>query len=305
MLSSLPSVAAPGERADHCPACGGTSLRARFPKALPWVAECGGCGLVFASPQPSDAELGRIYDEHYYEQFGFVEGVASDNNAGIEQLKRATYDAMLSFAEQSVSTHNRRLIDIGCGLGFSLLAATARGWQAEGLDPLGQERPGRLIRRGTLEDYSPNERYGVVSMIDVIEHVRDPRAQIEKAASLLDDGGVLMLATNDISSRGGRMLGSRWTHLHRAHLWFFTPETLSLFVESAGLDVVAIAPAERVYNLQYIASILARGGNFRLAQLAARAALAWVPRDLRVKAWPAMREGFVLLAKPRRSTPTP
>lgn len=282
-----------------CRICGSSSLGRRFGDVLPWVAECGECGIVFADPQPSDEELASIYDEHYYEQFGFLEDPSRRDNRGIETIKRATYDSMLRVAEPYVATENRAMIDVGCGLGFSLLAAEARGWTALGLDPLGQDRPGRRIERGTLADYKTDRAFGLVSMIDVIEHVRDPEAEIRHAASLLDEGGVLMLATNDISSRGARVLGPRWTHLHRAHLWFFTPATLTRVAEKAGLDVVAVADAKRVYNLQYIASILARGQNFGLARVLSKFALRAVPSVLRDQRWPGLSEGFVLVARRR------
>ena len=47
-----------------------------------------------------------------------------------------------------------------------------------GLDQLGPEdpaaRPGRRILRGAIETYRADEPFDVVSLVDVIEHVRDP-----------------------------------------------------------------------------------------------------------------------------------
>src|SRR5690606_6754754 len=179
----------------------------------------------------------------------------------------------------------KRLLDVGCGLGFSLFAAKERGFDALGIDPLAPEdpaaRPGRRVVPGTLETFQPDAPFDIVSMIDVIEHVRDPVETIRRASSLLAPGGVLALATNDSSSPGARLLGSRWTHYHRAHLWFFTPSTLGDIARRAGVDVIRAAPVRRTYNLEYIASILARGTNFELAAKASRLALAVTPERLR------------------------
>jgi SAM-dependent methyltransferase len=289
-----------------CLLCGDERRRQRFPGTrLSWIVECVSCGIVFSDPQPSDAELQAIYDEHYYEQFGFVEGAHSADQ-GLARTKRATYARMLASAAPEVRSAGRRLLDVGCGLGFSLLAARDAGFEALGVDPLGPEdpehHPGRRIIRGTLETFSDPVPFDLVSLIDVIEHVRDPVATLRRAAELLAPGGALLVATNDSSSLGARLLGPRWTHYHRAHLWFFTPRTLARVVELAGLEVVRDVPAQRVYNLEYVASILARSENFEGAAKLARVLLAITPGPLQRLPWPPVREGFVLVARKRTAT---
>ncbi|UJR81413.1 class I SAM-dependent methyltransferase [Sandaracinus amylolyticus] len=291
----------PGTRAGtRCPICQGERHRPVFGATLPWVVECEQCHLRFADPQPSDDQLGAIYDEHYYEQFGFVEGPHS-SDAALARTKKATYASVLDVAEPALRSDGRRLLDVGCGLGFSLLAAQERGFDAVGIDPLAPAdpaaRPGRRVLSATLETFTPDAPLDVVSMIDVIEHVRDPVATLRRAAELLAPGGVIALATNDSSSLGARVLGPRWTHYHRAHLWFFTPASLSDVARRAGLEVVLTAPARRTYNLEYIASILARGTNFDAAAKVARVALAIAPERVKRAAWPPVSEGFVLVAR--------
>ncbi len=284
----------------RCAVCRGDQHRSRFGALLPWVVECEQCGLVFANPQPSDDELSAIYDEHYYEQFGFVEG-PNPSDLALARMKKATYSSILDVTEPVMVSGGKRLLDIGCGLGFSLFAAMDHGFDALGIDPLAPSnpelRPGRKVIRGTLETFQPDEPFDLVSMIDVIEHVRDPVDTLRRVVRLLAPDGVVALATNDSSSLGARVLGPRWTHYHRAHLWFFTPETLREVARSAGLEVIRTAPIPRTYNLDYIASILARGTNFELAAKMARLALRVAPKRLLEASWPPVNEGFVLVAR--------
>ena len=287
----------------RCPNCGaGATFAHPFAAELPWVVRCERCALTWAHPQPADDELAAVYDEHYYEQFGFVEGGMHE---ALERTKRATYGRMLASLEKHVRVG--KIIDVGCGLGYSVKEAKARGWDAIGLDPLAAEDPeklpGRKVIRGTLEDAELPTPFDAVTLIDVIEHVRDPVETIRRASELLTDAGFLLLATNDISSPAGKLMGPRWTHLHRAHLWFFTPETLRSMTEQAGLEVIEVLPAWRVYSLEYIASILARGENFRLAQKTAQFLLDRVPTPLQEMSWPPLPEGFFLMAR-RRNTPS-
>jgi len=298
-LSARPSVRG------ACSLCGETRTRPVFPDQLPWVVECATCGLRRADPQPSDEELSAIYDEHYYEQFGFVEGEHTADQ-GLARTKRATYASLLSSARPHFGlTKGKRLLDVGCGLGFSLLAARDAGFDAVGLDPLAPTdpaaRPGRTIVRGSIETFhSETNPFDVVSMVDVIEHVRDPIATFRAVDRLLVPRGLLICATNDCSSRGAQLLGSRWVHYHRAHLFFFTADTLAKTAEAAGLEVLGVDVAHRIYNLEYVASILARGTNFELAARISRGLLR-APGPLLHAAWPALPEGIVLVArtKPR------
>lgn len=288
---------------ESCPQCGGKDFARPFPQELPAVARCTGCGLLFANPQPSDAELDHIYSEHYYEQFGLLEKSAAAK-AGLSATKQATYGLMLRLAEKYAKAQNgvRRLLDVGCGLGFSLLAAAKRGWITRGLDPTSPKAAPNLhehskdIIEGTLDDYKPAEPYDLVSLIDVIEHVRNPVETVKTAARLLAKGGILLLATGNSASLKARLMGPRWMHFIPAHLWFFTPVTLARVVRDAGLKVETVRTAWRVYNLDYVASVLAAGENFPLAQKVCRWILRWIPLPIRLLPWPPLPEGMVLVA---------
>ncbi len=377
-----------------CPLCRAGMLVRMFPDAHDWLVRCRACGLGLADPQPTDAELAAIYDADYYQQFGYAAGPAAE---ALARIKRATYARMLRQAgrwrdlparpgapgargqslprsrQVGMALQRRpRLLDVGCGLGYSLAAARDRGWDAFGLEPHamggrgleGTPLAGR-VAHATLEDYRPPEPFDLVSLVDVIEHVRDPLATIRQAARLIRPGGLLLLATNNVQSRQARRLGPRWVHFHRAHLWYFSPATLAAVARAGqedsadrrdaglkpvphgqdahaacdagwkpvmqgrdthvacdaglppvvrgqvdcgdlpgrdahvagGLGVLRVEQAWRVYNLQYVASILAGGGNFGLARRLARLSLRLTPRPLRLASWPPLPEGMVLLAR--------
>ena len=277
-----------------------------FPGRVPWLARCKACGLGWADPQPGDKELAEIYSDHYYEQFGFIEENGGPHK-GLSLIKQATYSRILNHTEKFLDpgSKERRLLDVGCGLGFSLEAAAKRGWNPLGLDPLASESEsrrglhGQPIRKGTLETFRADHPFEAVSMVDLIEHVRDPVVAIARAAEFLTPRGLLLIATNNIESALARVMGGRWPLLIRAHLWFFSPRTLSLAAERAGLEVLAARATWRVYNADYIASILARGTNFALARAVSRWILRWIPRPLRLIPWPPIPEGMVVIARKR------
>jgi hypothetical protein len=88
-------------------------------------------------------------------------------------------------------------------------------------------------------------------MIDVVEHLPDPRATLRAAASLLREGGLLYLLTPDVESVSARLLRSRWWGLRPAHLYYFSPATLSALLGQVGFEVVLIKSYGRIFTYGY------------------------------------------------------
>lgn len=77
--------------------------------------------------------------------------------------------------------------------------------------------------------------------VHVIEHVEDPVVTIQKAVSLLGEGGNLVLLTPAGDSWGPGAYGSAWWMLEDpTHVRFFTAASLRLLAEDAGLIDVRV-----------------------------------------------------------------
>ena len=93
-----------------------------------------------------------------------------------------------------------KILDVGCGCGFFLKEAKNRGWDIMGIDPSEQsiDYSERLLgdkftRTGTLKDLSQENEFDVVTVIDATGFSSEPWADIEKARTLLKEGGLLYL----------------------------------------------------------------------------------------------------------------
>jgi 2-polyprenyl-3-methyl-5-hydroxy-6-metoxy-1,4-benzoquinol methylase len=84
--------------------------------------------------------------------------------------------------------------------------------------------------------------FAVITMFDVLEHMRDPRACIARSRELLAPGGILAIETGDLASPWARLLGTRWYFLDPPqHLSYFTAAGLAALVTEQRL-----APTGRV-----------------------------------------------------------
>jgi 2-polyprenyl-3-methyl-5-hydroxy-6-metoxy-1,4-benzoquinol methylase len=107
---------------------------------------------------------------------------------------------MVRAVNNVLSTSSRRWLDIGFGNGALMTTAEEFGFDVVGLNL--RESSVELMRTFGLEahavkfeDYQPAERFDVISMADVLEHMPFPKGALRQAFDLLNnDDGVLFLS---------------------------------------------------------------------------------------------------------------
>ena len=82
--------------------------------------------FMFVHPQPTKEELDEIYSENYFDEWGSKE--AKD---ALRKIKKMTYKKQLVEIEKFKKF---TVLDIGCGLGYSLDAAKEQGYRVTGVE---------------------------------------------------------------------------------------------------------------------------------------------------------------------------
>jgi SAM-dependent methyltransferase len=153
-------------------------------------------------------------------------------------------------ADRLAATVDRRssLLDVGCGRGAFLRRLRRAGWLGpmRGLEPdpsaaaLARIESSLPVTVGTLDnaELEPASA-GTVVMRHVIEHVRDPRAELERVATVLEPGGALYLATPDARALAAAVFGRFWTGYDPPrHLFAFTSEGVRRLLADSGFRLV-------------------------------------------------------------------
>ncbi len=92
-----------------------------------------------------------------------------------------------------------RLLDVGTGCGFFIVAAKNRGWGVNGIEPsiqsieVAKQINGLEVFNGTLREYCGNGLFDVVTFINVLDHSTEPWKEIERANHLLEPGGIIYI----------------------------------------------------------------------------------------------------------------
>jgi 2-polyprenyl-3-methyl-5-hydroxy-6-metoxy-1,4-benzoquinol methylase len=239
-----------------CNLCGSEAQQPFCPENGLGLVQCTQCGLVYVSPRPDPHELYALYGETYFHNnesgvVGYTNYLKDEDNI------RQTFAGRLKWLERFIQPG--KVFDVGCAAGFFLDEAKQRGWQVQGLDVSGfaveyvKDRFGFDARQGSLTELDyPTGSYDLLTMWDVIEHVPDPKAYIQRAADLLRKGGVFALATPDVDSIPAKLTGKRWVgyKLSEEHVYYFSVRTLSQFLNEAGFEVVDVRHVGKYVTLR-------------------------------------------------------
>jgi SAM-dependent methyltransferase len=194
---------------------------------------CSACKVIFLGEVPRD--LGRYYVSGYH---SFPPLRRLLRNAAREGYK---VKRIRRFATRG------RLLEIGPSYGSFALAAKHGGFDVEVME---QDEECRAYLRNvvqvkvletdsTRDSKWPADRYDVVAMWQVLEHMIDPWLCLQRAAESLRGGGILVVATPNPESFQAGILGRRWPHVDAPrHITLFPASALSAAGSRAGLETV-------------------------------------------------------------------
>jgi polysaccharide deacetylase family protein (PEP-CTERM system associated) len=222
---------------EPCPLCNG--------KAEPWrhrrgfdVFHCQQCDNAFVPNHLVPDNVDAIYSTDYFSgdaETGYP-GYLAD-----QKLIEKNFADRIQWVGAIAPTG--RLLEIGSAYGFFLKVAREFGWDAEGVELIeacareAARLSGATVHAGDFLDMRIAGSFDVVAMFDVIEHMRDPIACIERAYTLLKPGGIFVIETGDRAWPWARFLGNYWYFLDPPqHRYYFSAKGIQFLLRRAGFE---------------------------------------------------------------------
>jgi SAM-dependent methyltransferase len=227
------------------PVSGLEALRGVSSDCRPWaagaqLATCLACGCVQKVLDPAwHQDVARIYGGYdIYYQSGGVEQAVFDLSSGAASPRSARLlDELIATGRLPTSG---RLLDIGCGNGALLRAASERlpGWRLAGTELDDRSRTAVEAIPGVENLYvgpvsEVPGRFDVISMVHVLEHLPSPGAFLQELIRRLTKEGILVIQLPEF-------LQNPFDLLIRDHCNHFTGETLAAFVANRGFEVLGL-----------------------------------------------------------------
>jgi SAM-dependent methyltransferase len=260
-----------------CPACGGGRWTTVWRGSLWRLLRCRSCGLARVWPLPTPGTLKPLYSERYFKE----------NYLASRFSRLAHFRSLWEELEPpplrppSGAAARGRLLDVGCGPGFFLEVAAERGWECWGVEPSAAAehvsralRP-RVARCGFGEERLPAASFEVVTFWDSLAHLPEPARALQRAATLLRGGGLLVVKTptrSRLTLQVARLFGNRAAPLLHVpqQIYHFTPAALRSITGACGFEEVLLRPVHEAPRPAPPAPTAARALARRLLRLLER-----------------------------------
>jgi 2-polyprenyl-3-methyl-5-hydroxy-6-metoxy-1,4-benzoquinol methylase len=139
-----------------------------------------------------------------------------------------------------------KMLDVGTAAGFVLKGFVDSGWDGTGIEPnermagYGRSHLHLKIHTGQIESFTGQEKYDVISLIQVIAHFADPVKAVRACLDLLKRKGYLLVETWDWRSLTARLLGRFWHEFNPPYvLQWFSWKSLNHLMAYLDLKLVA------------------------------------------------------------------
>ncbi|KZS39542.1 methyltransferase [Aquimarina aggregata] len=200
--------------------------------------------MLITSPKPKNEEIGK-----YYESEDYISHTDAKRSL-FEKIYHLVKTYSLSKKVRLVSRTNKSksgiLLDIGAGTGEFLLVAKNAGWHVFGTEPNQQAK--NLAKQkgidldGTTLDYE-SQKFDVITMWHVLEHVSDLDDQILEIKRLLKPEGYLIVAVPNFKSYDADYYKKFWAAYDvPRHLWHFSKTSIKTLFSKENIMLQKTLP---------------------------------------------------------------
>lgn len=195
---------------------------------------CTKCSLVMKSPTPDADALAKYYANTSEGEWGI------NNTASIRHFDLLETIALNSSRLQS----NFRVLDYGCSNG-ELLKSWGNKWKKFGVEPsqaastLANKNGLTIIDPKELENY--HNHFDVIVCVDVIEHILEPKEEVQNLLSTLRTGGKLIFITGNASNIAFKVAkGGYWYCDIPEHVVFFSVDSFKELGRQLSMRMVDV-----------------------------------------------------------------
>ena len=218
------------------------------------VSECSKCSHRFTNPVPDQNEIGKYYEStDYISHSNTSKGIV---NKAYQFVRNYTLGSKRKLIRNFSGKSSGNLLDYGCGTGEFLNTMKTSGWNVTGIEPGDSAREMAIKNYGLdvkryeeLQGLDEN-RFDVITLWHVLEHVHELKPVIQKINRLLKPDGCIIVAVPNYKSTDAELYKKYWAayDLPR-HLYHFSPQSMNKLLTDNGMELAGkrIMPFDSFY----------------------------------------------------------
>lgn len=244
----------------HCPSCGISNHKRIGSKNYFHLYKCTNCNMFRINPLPKDNT--EIYDNDYF--FGANKGFGYSDYDSNKQAMYNTFNKYIDIIKGKIvnKKENIKLLDIGSATGYFLNIANKKGFDVQGIEissSASEIANSRGIKtfNGVLKNFKTKDKFDVITMLDVIEHINQPYDDIKIANTLLNKNGLLIINTPDSGSLLAKTLQHNW-HLvvPPEHIFYFNKKSIAKLLNDNNFEIIDVTNIGKTFKIEYILLML-------------------------------------------------
>ena len=211
------------------------------------MQRCEKCTLLYASEIYDEEYSNKLYNESSFEYSAELDGLTK------------SYSKTLKEGIKLLENSKENFLEIGCGNGFMLEEALKLGFKnVKGIEPskeaisFADDKIKNFIKHGIFdENYIENEKYDLVFIAMIIEHVVDSNKFLESIYNVLKPGGVVICICHNERHFLAKILKENHPIINDEHVAVFNEKALNLIFKKNKFLDVKVRNLKNYYSLGY------------------------------------------------------
>lgn len=235
------------------------------------IVKCDKCGLIYTNPRPIQKDMAFYYPKTagYFspqkpkEKIGFKQNIKKfllqEYYDYFTKKKRNIFFKLILFplylytyCPMKISGYpkfvkNGKLLDIGCSYGGFLYYMKNLGWEVRGIEmnkdmvEWGNKNFNIDILNADIDSFHTDEKFDVITMRMVLEHVYFPKKSLQKVKKMLKPNGQLIIIIPDINGFESKLYKKyAYTLQLPTHLTHFSSITIRNYLNNLNMGDIKI-----------------------------------------------------------------
>lgn len=211
------------------------------------VVVCDSCGFAYADNIPPQADFNNYYATMSKYEFNYKDGFVSNDYIDY-------FTKIVNFLIPHIIDNNAKILDIGCSTGGLLSVFKLKGYSnLVGIDPspecarITKELYSIEATANTISNFDPAEKFDLIILSAVLEHLVDFSNSMQKIKALLKDRGLLFIEVPD-AERFSLYISAPFQQFSTEHINYFSQYSIRNLLSNFSFRVIETQQNEHKLN---------------------------------------------------------